>query len=258
MKITVIANAKGGCGKTTTAVTLATGLAGMNRKVLLMDLDSQPGSATKFLGLDRVPGLYRLLVSQLPLKDCLTSVEQYPLLRVVASNEETLEVNTILASRGLRPASPVTPTESLRQALAPLEKDNSVHVILDTAPSVSHLQVAALGIADYLLVPTTPEYASEIGVGQIAELVGELRKHGGSLRLIGVLPTMIDRRTNEHKRTMDELEEVFGDLLYPEIGRTIKLGETPRYGIPIWDHAPDSQGARDCARVLKRFLEDVG
>jgi cellulose biosynthesis protein BcsQ len=131
-------------------------------------------------------------------------------------------------------------------------------VILDTAPSLSHLQVAALGAADYLLVPTTPEYAAEAGVRQIARVAKELQKEGSKLRLLGILPVMIDRRTKEHALAMEEMEKAFGNLLYPEIGRAIRLGETPRRGIPIWKHAPRSESARDYARVLKRFIQDVG
>ncbi len=254
MRVTVIANAKGGVGKSTTAATLATGLAGMGHRTLLIDLDSQPGNATVFLGLARGPGLFNLLVARRPLKECLTVVPGYPNLRLVASDDSTLTVNVVLSS----PVQEVPLKDALRKALEPLGGNGSLHVILDTAPSLNHLQIAALGAADYLLVPTTPEYAAEAGVEQIAEVVEELRAGGSQLRLLGVIPAMIDRRTNEHKRAMEELEGVFGDLLYPEIGRTIKLGEAPRQGVPIWDHAPDSRAARDYARVVRRYLDDVG
>lgn len=256
MKVTVIANAKGGCGKTTTAVTLATGLAAMGHKSLLIDLDGQPGNATAFLGLDRAPGLHRLLVAELPLKNCLIAVPNYPLLRVIPGDEKTLEVNTVLAIRAFQ-AKSISPAESLYQALEPLTANGTLHVILDTAPSMNHLQVAALGIADYLLIPTTPEFASEAGVNQIANFARELQSQGRNLRLLGILPVMIDRRTREHLLAIQEMETAFGDLLYPEIGRTIRLGELPRRGVPIWKHAPSSQAAHDYARVLKRFMEDV-
>jgi len=254
MKVTVIANAKGGVTKTTTAVTLATGLAGMGHRTLLMDLDSQPGNATVFLGLKRAPGLFNLVVAKRPLKECLTAVPNYPHLRLIASDDSTLTVNVVLSS----PAQNVPLKDALRRAMEPLAGNGSLHVIIDTAPSLNHLQVAALGAADYLLVPTTPEYASEAGVNQIAQVAQELKKQGSNLRLLGVLPAMIDRRTKEHKRAMEELEAVFGDLLYPEIGKTIRLGEAPRQGVPIWDHAPKSEAAQDYARVLKRFMQDVG
>jgi chromosome partitioning protein len=255
MKVTVIANAKGGVGKSSTAVTLATGLAGMGHSTLLVDMDSQPGNATVFLGLDRTPSLFNLLVARRPLKECLVPVPGYPHLRLLSSDDSTLTVNIVLSNPN--PMQTVPVKDALRQALAPLGGNGSLHVILDTAPSLSTLQVAALGAADYLLVPTTPEYAAEVGVNQVAQLVEELRRQGSDLRLICVLPAMIDRRTNEHKRALEELSLVFGDLLYPEVGRTIRLAEAPRQGMAIWNHAPDSRAARDYARVLKRFLHDV-
>jgi cellulose biosynthesis protein BcsQ len=86
----------------------------------------------------------------------------------------------------------------------------------------------------------------------------ELQSKGSELRLLGVIPAMIDRRTREHRKAIEEMEAIFGDLLYPSIGRTIKLGEAPRRGMPIWRHAPKSEAARDYANILRRFLEDVG
>jgi len=254
MKITVIANAKGGVTKTTTAITLATGLAGLGHNTLLLDLDSQPGNATVFLGLKRAPGLFNLLVGKRPPRECITPVPGYPRLGLVAGDDSTLTVNVVLSS----PVQEVPLKDALRHALEPLSRNGPLQVVLDTAPSLSHLQIAALGAADYLLVPTTPEYAAEAGVNQVARVVKELQTQGSRLRLLGVIPAMIDRRTLEHKKALDEMEAIFGDLLYPEIRRTIRLGEAPRKGVPIWKHAPDSDAARDYARVLRRFMQDVG
>jgi chromosome partitioning protein len=254
MKVTVIANAKGGVGKTSTAITLATGLAGLGHNTLLVDLDSQPGNATVFLGLKRDPGLFNLLVAKRPPRECITPVPGYSKLGLIASNDSTLTVNIVLSS----PVQEIPLKDALRHALEPLTRNGPLQVILDTAPSLSHLQVAALGAADYLLVPTTPEYAAEAGVNQVARVVKELQAQGSRLRLLGVIPAMIDRRTLEHRKALQEMEAIFGDLLYPEIRRTIRLGEAPRRGVPIWNHAPKSEAARDYARVLRRFLQDVG
>jgi len=172
-------------------------------KTLLIDLDGQPGNATVFLGLDRGPGLSNLMIAKLPLQECLTLVPGYPHLRIIVSDETTLNVNVALSN----PYQTIPAKDALRLALKPLEGNGSLHVILDTAPSLSHLQVAALGAADYLLVPTTPEYAAEAGVRQIAKLAKELQKQGSSLKLLGILPVMIDRRTIEHKLAMEEMEQ---------------------------------------------------
>lgn len=253
MKTTVaISNAKGGTGKSTTAVSLATGLAGMGYNTLLVDLDAQPGNATAFLGLERYPGLFNLLVAKRPPSECVLSVDDYPHLGVVASDDETFNVNLHLSS----PMARVAPRDALRQALDRL--NGCRFVVLDCAPSLSHLMFAALGAADYLLVPSTPEWAGEVGVGQVAQVARELQEQGGDLRLLGILPVMVDKRTKEHARALDEMRETFGDLVYPAVGRTIRLGEAPRAGVPIWEHAPDSTAARDYSRVLRRFLEDMG
>jgi chromosome partitioning protein len=254
LTITVIANAKGGVAKTTTAISLATGLAALGHNTLLIDLDSQPGNATVFLGIARGPGLFNLIVAKRPPRECITPIPTYSKLGLIASDNTTLTVNTVLSS----PALETPLKDALRARLEPLSGNGALHVILDTAPSLSHLQVAALGAADYLLVPTTPEYAAEAGVNQIAHVTSELQAQGSKLRLLGVIPSMIDRRTTEHKNAVAEMKAAFGDLLYPEIGRTLKLGEAPRQGKPIWSHAPRSRAARDYACILRRYLEDVG
>lgn len=253
MKTTLaVANAKGGTAKTTTAVSLATGLAGMGYSTLLVDLDAQPGNCTSFLGLPRRPGLFNLLVAKRSPAECISSVPGYPKLGLVASDDETFNVNWHLAS----PMSKTAPQEALRLALDTL--NGCRFVVLDCAPSLSHLMFAALGAADLLLVPTTPEFASEAGVGQVAQVVKALQEQGGDLRLLGVLPCMLDRRTKEHAKALAEMKETFGDLLYPAVGRTIRLGEAPRAGVAIWQHAPKSDAARDYSRVVRRFLEDMG
>ena len=253
LTITVIANAKGGVAKTTTATNLATALAGLKLNTLIIDMDAQPGNATAFLGIPRGPGLFNLMVGQRPPAECILPVPNYTRLGIITSDESTLTVNTVLAS----PIQNVPLKDVLRQRLAPLSSNGPLHIILDTAPSLSHLQIAALGAADYLLIPSTPEYAAETGVNQIATLVKELQQKGSNIKLLGIIPVMLDRRTKEHKKGIEEMKAAFGTKLYPAVGQTVKLAEAPRHGLPIWSHAPHSAAARDYANIVKRYLTDV-
>src|SRR5512147_2376556 len=135
-----IANHKGGVGKTTTAISLATGLADLNYPTVLIDCDGQ-GNIAQFLNLEQRPALYELVIQEKPAASVLQRIEGYPLLGVVTGNQDTLEIeNALNSGRRLRPAT------ALRQALQPFThpmrgNGKPTIIIIDTAPSLSAIQV---------------------------------------------------------------------------------------------------------------------
>jgi chromosome partitioning protein len=243
--VIVIANQKGGVGKTTTAVTLAAGFAELGKRVLLIDCDSQ-GNVAHFLGLARGGDLYDLVVMQRMLLEVAVDVPDVPNLRVVRSDESTVDIEKML----LAGASRIKTETALSKPLNGVTGRHFDLVIIDTAPALSAVQVSALRAADWLIIPVIPEYASEAGVSQLSATVNLLRSQGSHVSLLGVLPVMVNGRSNEHAQTIRDLEAAFPGLVLPRVRRLIALGEAPRAGKSIWHYAPTSEAAQDYAEVL--------
>lgn len=252
-KITIcIANHKGGVGKTTTAVTLGSGLAALDYPTVIIDCDPQ-GNVASFLGRDPAPGLFDLLVHRTKATDLVERIGESKLF-IIPGNDTTVDVETLLRTST---SSRFNPATAMRDALASfISNGKPTVIILDTAPSLSSVQIAALSAADWLLIPASPEYASETGIGALAAAIGELQAGGCGVRLLGVLPTLVDPRSREHKATIADLHDAFPGLVLPPVRRLIALAEAPRAGKTIWDYNEDA--ARDYAAVLAEVKRRVG
>ena len=250
--IFVIANQKGGVAKTTTAVNLATGFADLNYQTILIDCDPQ-GNAGPFLGVPQAPGLYQLVIERKPLRDVAQPVEGYPNLALVPGNEWTAEVNATLERGKL-----FKPETALRDALAPLRgngRPKSLVIILDTGPSLNALQISALNAADWLIIPATPEFASEMGLAALSTTLDEMHQAGSHLNLLGVLPTMVDSRAKEHEFILEKFQATFPGFVLPPIHKLIALAEAPARKAPIWSYAPTSKAANEYGLVLKEVIK---
>jgi chromosome partitioning protein len=263
-KVIVIAHRKGGVGKTTTAVHLATGLAGMRVPVVAIDLDPQ-GNLGQFLGMGTAPDVYDLLMARQPervLAGALVSVgDRYPCLRVIRGDNETkaaeLALGSPQASRSLTQA--LQAVTQIVQSKAQLN-GRSPYIIFDTPPGLGSLQVSALTVADYLLIPINPAFASETGLPRMGEEIRAIRERSGrGARLLAILPTRYKQRTLEHQEVLNGLAATFGaDKIYPPVRDTVRLEEAPGRGLAVWDYDPKGIGAQDYAAVVKRFLDDMG
>jgi len=248
--IITIANHKGGVGKTTTAVTLATGFADLGYPTLLVDTDPQ-GHVTEFLGMEPYSGLYQLIVADAKLSDVIR-LPTGNKCGVIGSDQRTVDVETML-----RTSNFLDPTIILGEVLYPFTKNNpNGIIIIDTAPTLSSLQLAALCAADWLLIPASPEYASEAGISGLTSTLDQLQKEGYNLKLLGILPTLIDSRSKEHAQTIQDLTSIFRNFILPPIRRLIAIAEAPRSGKPIWSYAP--QATDDYTLVLAAVLKRIG
>lgn len=248
--IITIANHKGGVGKTTTAVTLGAGLAALGYPTVLIDCDPQ-GNVASFLGQPPQPGLFDLLVHRTKATDLVQRIGESKLF-IIPGDASTVDVETLL-----RTSSRFSPATALRDALGSfISNGKPTVVIIDTAPSLSSIQIAALSAADWLLIPASPEFASETGIGALATAIADLQKSGAGVKLLGVLPTLVDPRSIEHKRTVARLHEAFPGLVLPQVRRLISLAEAPRRGKTIWDY--DEDAARDYASVLAEVKKRIG
>ena len=224
-QVIAVANRKGGVGKTTIAVALATKLAEQGR-VLLVDLDSQ-ANATEALGVPLAPEVSEWLEYDEP--PSLVSVGG---LDVLPGDDHTQNANLILARRGQ--------DRALRRLLAPLTQYD--YVLLDCPPSLSMLTRAAICAAGYVICPTIPEYLSIAGVRQLVKLIEEIRTDNDvATRLMAIQPNKVDWRTNEHKIHLRSLVRVFGawgnsgGLVWPPLRQSIAVATASAEGRPLWE-----------------------
>jgi len=262
-KVLVLSHRKGGVGKTTSVIHLGTGVASLGYPVVAIDLDPQ-GNLGEFLGLGQADDTCNLLMSPQPemmIDRALTPVPHYPKLRVIRSNDRTLWAERSLSD----PSAPRTLADALRAIIKalrtmPTDDGRTPFVMLDTPPGLGPMQVAALSVADYLIIPIHATFASETGIPKmITEILAIKDQTGSAAQLLGLLPTRFKERTIEHTTTLESLAQQFGpELIYPPVRETVRLEECPSRGLPIWDYDKECGGAQDYAKVILRFARDVG
>ncbi|MGH2689104.1 MAG: ParA family protein [Actinomycetota bacterium] len=250
-RVVAIANQKGGVGKTTTAVNVATWLALDGATVLLVDLDPQ-SNATTGLGIDnRRANLstYNVLVEQTPVEEAIvpTTVER---LSVLPSTIDLAgaEIELVPAmSRELR----------LRRALDPI-LDRFDYVVIDCPPSLGLLTVNALAAAGEVMVPIQCEYYALEGLGQLLRNINLIKQHlNPGLKFSGIVLTMFDPRTRLAEEVVREVRGHFEGLVYDTVvPRSVRLSEAPSFGQPIAVYDPRSKGSEAYREVAREMAAD--
>ena len=240
-RVFVVANQKGGVGKTTTSVNLAAGLALGGLNVLVLDLDPQ-GNASTALGIDHspgVPGTYEVLIEGSPIADHLVASPEAPNLHVLPATID-------LAGAEIQLVSMVARENRLRKALRTYLADHPVdYVFLDCPPSLGLITLNALVAASEILIPIQCEYYALEGVSQLVRTInlvkGELNE---DLAVSTVLLTMYDARTRLAAQVADEVRAYFTEETLPTvIPRSVRISEAPSYGQTVLTYHPDSAGA---------------
>lgn len=247
-RIVAIANQKGGVGKTTTAVNLASALARLGQSVLLVDVDPQ-ANATSGVGMDRNSirrTTYHALLLQQPLSTIVQATEFG--FQIVPSDRNLAGAEVELVE---------TPDRDivLREAIAPIRNDYDF-ILLDCPPALNLLTLNALAAADSLLVPVQCEYYALEGVSELFNTLSRLRRAVNPvLRIEGLLLTMYDERTNLAAAVAADLRSFYSGLVFKTaIPRNVRLAEAPSHGKPIDHYDPRSRGAEAYIQLAEEVL----
>ncbi len=248
-KIISVCNQKGGVGKTSTAVSLASCLALEGHSSLLIDLDPQ-GNATTGVGIDKKTvqkSIYHALIEDVKLSDILRAscVEK---LSAVPANEHLSGLEVELVS--------VLGRESkLKKVLAQVVYSYEF-IFIDCPPSFGLLTINALTASHSVIIPIQCEYYALEGLGQLTKTLHLVRDNLNELLEIeGILMTMADFRTNLTQGVINEVKKHFGNKVYQTvIPRNIRLSEAPGFGKPIFLYDKDSEGARKYKEFTAEFL----
>ncbi len=245
--VIALANQKGGVAKTTTTLNLGVAFAEQGYRVLVIDLDPQ-GNLTMSQGLnpDTIErSIFDVLVHRLPME------------QVIEQCEVDVAVSSIdLAGADMALASVIGRERALQKALAPI-KDRYDYILIDTPPSLGLLTINAFVAADGVIVPVQTEYLSLRGLVQLENTLAMVRENlNPEVRIIGIVPTMYDRRLT-HSREADEiLRENFGDLVYAtRIRKTVRFAEAPVKGSSVLAYEPNGEAAAMYRDLAKEVLD---
>jgi chromosome partitioning protein len=250
-RVIAISNQKGGVGKTTTTVNLATAMAAVNKRVLVIDLDPQGNASTSF-GIDhklRTTNAYHLLVGDADMASAVIP-SSIPNLSVVPSGVDLAGAELELVDLENRHAR-------LRDALAAYSEPWDF-VLIDCPPSLGLLTLNALVAADAVMVPLQAEFLALEGISQLVRTIERIKKSfNPALELQGIVLTMVDKRNSLSVMVENDVREFFGQKVYATtIPRNVRISEAPSHGKPVLLYDFKSAGSRaylDLAgEVLKR------
>jgi len=246
MRKIAVALAKGGVGKTTSAVSLASGLALRGKRVLLVDVDTQ-GQAGRSLGVKVAAGLGELALEEASADDAISSVRQN--LWLLSGGRSLSGLKMTINKREFGGE------QTLAEALEPLDGKYE-YVILDTAPGWDTLTVNVLFYAQEVLSPVSLEILTLQGLMDFSSHLSAIQRYHPKLRLKYVLPTFFDRRVRKSEEILAQLQAYFGNQLCAPIRYNVRLSEAPGYGQTIYEYAPHSPGAEDYLKLTERVLND--
>ncbi len=252
-RVIALANQKGGVGKTTTAINLATALAAIGEEVLLVDLDPQ-GNASTGLGIeneDRKISTYELLMGEESLH-AVAQTTAVPRLTVAPATLDLLGLEMEISTEADR-------TYRLKKAIAGHLGRNPdfSYILIDCPPSLNLLTLNALAAADSVLVPLQTEFFALEGLSQLLGTIDQVRNSiNNKLTIQGVVLTMYDKRNNLAQQVVQDARETMGDLVYDTvIPRNVRISEAPSFGKPVLLYDMKCAGSQAYLKLASELIQ---
>lgn len=248
-RIIVIANQKGGVGKTTTAINLSASLAELNQKILIVDMDPQ-GNTTSGLGIDKEEAentVYELLLGECSIEEAIVETE-YDNLNILPSNINLAAAEIELVGTDEKEFILKRALESVRM--------NYDFILIDCPPSLSMLTINAMCAANTVLVPIQCEYYALEGLSQLIHTINLVKSRlNPELEIEGVVFTMYDARTNLSLQVVENVKNNLNQNIYKTIiPRNIRLAEAPSHGMPITKYDAKSTGAESYRMLAEEVI----
>jgi chromosome partitioning protein len=258
-RILVLANQKGGVGKTTTAINLGTALAAIGERALIVDLDPQ-GNASTGLGIDRksrIASTYDVLVGERTIAEVVTPTA-VPRLMIAPSTMDLLGVELEIAGDSDR-------SYKLKNALkAFFARDNGdepiTYILIDCPPSLNLLTINALAAADAVLVPLQCEFFALEGLSQLLKTVDQVRRSlNPALTIHGIVLTMFDPRNSLASQVVADVRAFMGDKVYDTvIPRNVRVSEAPSHGKPVLLYDLKCAGSQAYLKLASEVIQREG
>ena len=252
-KIIALSNQKGGVGKTTSAVNIASFLAITETPVLLIDMDPQANASTA-LGMQKnkiSQSIYEVIINNITIKSCIQKTEiEY--LDIVPSSSKLAGAEIELVSMFTRES---VLKESIKEVMGQYK-----YIIIDCPPSLGLLTVNVLTASHSIIIPIQCEYYALEGLSQLLNTIRLIQNNlNAKLEIEGILITMYDSRLNLSQQVLQEVKEYFGEKVYKTlINRNVRLGEAPSYGKPIVLYDAASTGSQNYMNLVSEILHQNG